>query len=215
MVLEKYDSGRANSTWNIVSSDETWVCQFDPETKAQSSVWLFPGDTLPLKFKVRGAPVNRCLLRTLPKPDTSQPFHWRKGALWPQIGVCITASPKCCFNYTYYTVAHKCNKRQLFAIPASYENNIALAKPEGRGAHARLDPLFRQPFSSWPCTIVQLSSFHFSCHLIEFCWPPVCSCFHFRPREKPMWSVWAAKREWKGFRHFLATLLPTLLPPFV
>ena len=25
--------------------------QFDPETKAQSSVWLFPGDTPPLKFK--------------------------------------------------------------------------------------------------------------------------------------------------------------------
>ena len=40
-------------------------------------------------------------------------------------------------------MAHKCNKRQLFAIPASYENNIALAKPEGRGAHARLDPLLR------------------------------------------------------------------------
>ena len=50
-MLEKYDSGRANSTWNIVSGDETWVYQFDPETKAQSSVWLFPGDTPPLKFK--------------------------------------------------------------------------------------------------------------------------------------------------------------------
>ena len=44
------------------------------------------------------------------------------------------------FNYTYYTVAHKCNKRQLFAIPASYKNNIAQAKPEGRGAHAVLFP---------------------------------------------------------------------------
>ena len=50
-MLEKYDSGRANSTWNIVSGDETWVYQFDPETKAQSSVWLLPGDTPPLKFK--------------------------------------------------------------------------------------------------------------------------------------------------------------------
>ena len=50
-LLEKYDSGRASSTWNIVSGDETWVYQFDNETKAQSSVWLFPGDTLPLKFK--------------------------------------------------------------------------------------------------------------------------------------------------------------------
>ena len=38
-------------------------------------------------------------------------------------------------------MAHKCNMRQLFAIPASYENNIALAKPEGHDAHART-PLF-------------------------------------------------------------------------
>ena len=50
-MLVKNDSGRANSTWNIVSGDETWVYQFDPETKAQSSVWLFPGDTQLLKFK--------------------------------------------------------------------------------------------------------------------------------------------------------------------
>ena len=34
-------------------------------------------------------------------------------------------------------MAHKCNTRQLFAIPASYENNTALAKLEGRNAHAR------------------------------------------------------------------------------
>ena len=47
----EYDSGHANSTWNIVSGDETWVYESDPETKAQSSVWLFPGDTPPLKLK--------------------------------------------------------------------------------------------------------------------------------------------------------------------
>ena len=40
-------------------------------------------------------------------------------------------------------MAHKCNMQQLFAIPALYENNIALAKPEGRYAHARIDPLLR------------------------------------------------------------------------
>ena len=55
-------------------------------------------------------------------------------------------------------MAHKCNMRQLFAIPASYENNDAHAKPEGRYAHARIDSLF---FGShclpWPCTFVQLS----------------------------------------------------------
>ena len=50
-MLEKYYSERAHSTWNIGSGDETWVYQFDPETKAQSSVWLFPADTPPLKLK--------------------------------------------------------------------------------------------------------------------------------------------------------------------
>ena len=50
-IFEKYDSGRTNSAWNIVNGDETWMHQFDPEMKAQSSVWLFPGDTPPLKFK--------------------------------------------------------------------------------------------------------------------------------------------------------------------
>ena len=41
-----------------------------------------------------------------------------------------------------HTVAHKCNIQQLFAIPASYENNIALAEPEGCDAHAQPIPLF-------------------------------------------------------------------------
>ena len=40
-------------------------------------------------------------------------------------------------------MAHKCNMRPLFTIPASYENNIALVKPEGRYAHAQMLPLLR------------------------------------------------------------------------
>ena len=55
-------------------------------------------------------------------------------------------------------MAHKCNMRQLFAIPASYENNITLAKPEGHYGHARIDPhFFGSRFLPWPCTFVQLS----------------------------------------------------------
>ena len=53
-VLEKYDSGRRTSTWDIirlVSGDETWVYQFDPETSSQSWVWLFPEDPPPEKFR--------------------------------------------------------------------------------------------------------------------------------------------------------------------
>ena len=50
-MLEKYDSGRSTSTWDIISDDDTWVYQFDPETKSQSLVWLFPGDPPPEKFR--------------------------------------------------------------------------------------------------------------------------------------------------------------------
>ena len=38
---------------------------------------------------------------------------------WPIKG---NFSSKITFNLAYYTVAHKCNMLQLFAIPASYEN---------------------------------------------------------------------------------------------
>lgn len=50
-MLEKFDGGQSKSTWKVLSGDETWVYQFDPETKQQSSVWVFPGDAPPIKFK--------------------------------------------------------------------------------------------------------------------------------------------------------------------
>ena len=50
-MLDKYDSGRSTATWDIITGDETWVYQFDPETKLQSPVWLFPRDPPPEKFR--------------------------------------------------------------------------------------------------------------------------------------------------------------------
>lgn len=49
-MLDKFDSGRSKATAKIVSGDETWVYQYDPETKQQSSVWMFPDDQIPVKF---------------------------------------------------------------------------------------------------------------------------------------------------------------------
>ena len=37
--------------WDIVTGDETWVYQYDPETKQQSAVWVFPDENPPVKFK--------------------------------------------------------------------------------------------------------------------------------------------------------------------
>ena len=50
-MLRKFNGGRSDRVSNIVTGDETYVYQYDPETKQQSSVWLFPGEPPPVKFK--------------------------------------------------------------------------------------------------------------------------------------------------------------------
>ena len=50
-VLRKFDGGRSPRVWVIVTGDKTWVYQYDPETKQQSAVWVFPDDNPLVKFK--------------------------------------------------------------------------------------------------------------------------------------------------------------------
>ena len=50
-MLEKFDTRRSKSTWEIITGDEILVYQSDLETKQQSSVWMFPGASPPIKFK--------------------------------------------------------------------------------------------------------------------------------------------------------------------
>ena len=49
-MLRKFDGGRSSSVWDIVTGDATWVDQYDPETKQQSAVWVFPDENPPVKF---------------------------------------------------------------------------------------------------------------------------------------------------------------------
>ena len=49
-MLEKFDGGRSNAVWDIVSGDETWVYCFHPETKQQSQQWIPIGQRPPQKF---------------------------------------------------------------------------------------------------------------------------------------------------------------------
>ena len=66
------------------------------------------------------------------------------------------------FNYTNYSMAHKCNMPQLFAIPASYKNKHGPSKT-GRLVCpcSNASSFFGSHFFPWPCTIVQLSYFAF------------------------------------------------------
>ena len=52
-MLRKFDRGRSLRVWDIVTGDETWVYQYDPETKHQSAVWVFPDENPPVKFKTK------------------------------------------------------------------------------------------------------------------------------------------------------------------
>ena len=40
-VLRKVNGSRSKLTWEVLAGDETWIYRYDPETKMQSTVWLF------------------------------------------------------------------------------------------------------------------------------------------------------------------------------
>ena len=51
IYAQKFDGGVSKRVYNILTCDETWIYQYDPETKRQSSVWVFAGEDHPLKVR--------------------------------------------------------------------------------------------------------------------------------------------------------------------
>ena len=50
-ILRQFDGGRSPRVWDIITGDVTWVYQYNPEAKQQSSVWAFLDENPPMKFK--------------------------------------------------------------------------------------------------------------------------------------------------------------------
>ena len=50
-MLRTFDRCRTARVWDIVTNNETFVYQVDPESTQQSSVRLCPGESPPVKFK--------------------------------------------------------------------------------------------------------------------------------------------------------------------
>ena len=48
-TLEKYNSGASKDVYKIVTGDESWNCAYEPETKQQSTVWVFEDELNPMK----------------------------------------------------------------------------------------------------------------------------------------------------------------------
>ncbi|XP_045101297.1 uncharacterized protein LOC123498196 [Portunus trituberculatus] len=51
VILTKIEANEDNFFSQIITGDETWVYQYDPETKQQSKQWLPRGTSGPIKFK--------------------------------------------------------------------------------------------------------------------------------------------------------------------
>ena len=40
-MLGTYDGGALKDVYKTVTGDESWICAYEPETKQQSTVWVF------------------------------------------------------------------------------------------------------------------------------------------------------------------------------
>lgn len=43
-LLKKYNRGDSKTVYNIYTSEESWIYAYDPETKHQSTVWVFQNE---------------------------------------------------------------------------------------------------------------------------------------------------------------------------
>ena len=105
----KFDRGRSPCVWGIATGDETWVYQYNPETKQQSVVWDFPDENPPVKFKRKRSVSKQMIacffakfghVATIPLEDRKTvtadwyvnhclPKIFQAWCKWhPQIGVC-------------------------------------------------------------------------------------------------------------------------------
>ena len=74
-MLRKFDGRRSPPVWDIAKGDETWVYQYDPETKQQSAVWVFPDENPPVKFKRNRSASKQMIACFFAKFYYSPPYH--------------------------------------------------------------------------------------------------------------------------------------------
>ena len=79
-MRRKLDAGRSERVWDIVTSNETFVYKYDPESKQQSSVCLLPRESPPVKFKISTSTSNQMIAVFFAKSGhvTSTPLQKRK-----------------------------------------------------------------------------------------------------------------------------------------
>jgi hypothetical protein len=57
-ILKKYVQGASKAVYNIYTGDELWIYAYEPETKQQSTVWVYQDEPNPTKV-VRGRSTSK------------------------------------------------------------------------------------------------------------------------------------------------------------
>ena len=76
-MLRKCDGGTSPCVWVIVTGEETWVYQYNLETKQQSEVWVFPNENPPVKFKRNGSASKQMIAYSSKNLATLPPYRLR------------------------------------------------------------------------------------------------------------------------------------------
>ncbi|XP_026326829.1 protein GVQW3-like [Hyposmocoma kahamanoa] len=50
-MIDKFDPGKKKNVYDILTSNETWLYNYDPETQRQSTVWCFENEPTPTKCR--------------------------------------------------------------------------------------------------------------------------------------------------------------------
>ena len=93
-MLRKFDRGMSPRVWDIVTGDEPWVYQYDPETKQQSAVWVFPDENPPVKFKRNRSASKQMTACFFANSATSPPYHLKTERRLRLTGMSTTACLK-------------------------------------------------------------------------------------------------------------------------
>ncbi|CAK1586181.1 unnamed protein product [Parnassius mnemosyne] len=61
--MQRFNGGKSNAVYNIVSGDESWIYSYETERKHQSAVWIFENEVKPTKV-IRSRSVSKKMVAT-------------------------------------------------------------------------------------------------------------------------------------------------------
>ena len=98
-MLLKFNNGATKQTDMLITGDETWIYDYDPETKIQSATWCFPGESSQAKVR-RSVAKNQAMVAVFftnfssPVFFSSQSSHCKRDVPSMQTGTQPFAYPR-------------------------------------------------------------------------------------------------------------------------